>query len=135
MIIGSVALMLLLVVALTFTGCANATIFSGSSNNLNHTFNNRTWTITATSVSGNLRRNFDINADGLELFRVRSTNTQGTIELVLTQGDVTRRVDITDGFLQEQSIDMSEFNSDSRINVRLNFSSARNVNTIISWRA
>jgi len=125
---------ILATIAITSIGCtADATRFSGSHSNANWNFSNRTWTITAGRINGNLRRSFDIDSNGLNTFTVTSTNTEGTIELVLTQGNIINRVNIATGFEQAQSIDMSDFNPDTRIEIRLNFGSARNVNTLISW--
>ena len=114
------------------SGC---TVFNGSSSNMNHTYANQTWTVTAASVNGNLRRNFDIGEENLSRISITATSTEGTIELVLSQGDVTQSIDITNGFATAQTMDFSaSFDHEERVQIRLNFDSARNVNVVISWR-
>lgn len=67
------------------------------------------------------------------MFMVSSFNTQGEVELVITQGDTRKALDITSGFLVPQRVDLDEFEA-GRISVRLNFTSARAVATVVSWR-
>ncbi|MCL2586699.1 MAG: hypothetical protein FWE31_00480 [Firmicutes bacterium] len=124
--------LVLTVPVLILTGCYT-TSFSGSSSNLNHNESNGVWTITAASVNGRLTRTFNITQAGLDMFMVSSFNTQGEVELVITQGDTRKALDITSGFLVPQRVDLDEFEA-GRISVRLNFTSARAVATVVSWR-
>jgi len=133
-IFTGIAIALLLSLSLfAFTGC-EFTSFTGSSSNMNHNYNAGVWTVSAARVNGNLRRSVTMSAENLENFRAVSTATEGTVELVLTQGDTIERIALDDSFVTVQHIDMSAFNAeDGRIQVRLNFANVRNLSAIISW--
>lgn len=117
------------------TACENATSFRGSSSNMNHNYSNGQWTVTAGRVNGNLRRSFSFSSENIENFRVISNIlSEGLVELVLTQGDTIETIALTANSAAVQPIDMSAFDANvGRIQVRLNFSSVRNLNLIIAW--
>jgi len=91
---------------------------------------NNTWRASPTRANGNSRVDYTFTDANLEAMTVRSTNTEGRISLVFSQGDVERTFDITDDF--HENVDMSDFEQ-GRIRLRLVFDNAGNVNTLISW--
>ena len=119
--------------ALVLGGC-NYMSFSGSYVNLSKTFTNNSWALTAKSVNGNASRSVDLTAGNLAALRVSNTNSGGTVELVLTEGEgeggVSQTYDITGPF--DGAIDASAF-SPGKISMRLNFSGAKDLDLKINW--
>jgi len=91
---------------------------------------NNTWTASLNSGNGTSRVDYTFTAACLDAFSVRSENAEGEIRLVLIQGDAERTFDITGNF--NQNIDLSDFEP-GRIRLRLEFESARDVDTLVSW--
>jgi len=120
----------LLASPMMLVGC---TSFSGSSSNLNHAYSDGVWTVTATSVNGTLSRSFNLQQEQLDSLRVTSVAAQGSVQLVLIQGDVEKTVILDQLHVSAQPIDTSDFNPGS-VRVRLNFTNARGVSIVVSWR-
>jgi hypothetical protein len=119
----------------TFSTTASGRTFSlgvhtGSSNNGIYNVSNNTWRASPYRANGNSRINYAFTAANLEAMTVRSTNSEGSVSLVFTQGDIEKTLDITGEFYE--NIDMSGFES-GRIRLRLVFENARNVDALISW--
>ena len=124
--------LIVLLTTILLAGCdssAQVGIFMNRSDRLQ----NEIWTFTAGSANGHITRNINMTNENLAAFHVDSRGiNSGETSLIITQGDTTKTIDLTNGF--NEHIDMQEF-SPGRIRLRLQFDSARNVNMVISWRA
>jgi len=117
----------LLVLTVALTGC---TVFSGSAAGRLSITKAASWTITASSVNGHESRKVNMSADNLAALKVVSTNNEGTVSLVITEGDNTRTVDISGQY--SGNIDTSGFTA-GKINLRLNYEKVKDANIIITW--
>jgi len=120
----------------TFSTTSSGTTFSigvHARDGRNGLFNvsNNSWRATPNTANGSSRVDYTFTTANLEAMTVRSTNAEGRISLIFTQGDVERTFDITRDF--HENVDMSDF-APGRIRLRLEFENARNVDTLISWQ-
>ena len=88
------------------------------------------WSYTASRINGNARRDIDFSAEELANLHVSSSNSEGNIQLTLSQGDIEETFDISDSFFG--SIDTSAFES-GQIRVALRFDGARDIDLLINW--
>ena len=99
-------------------------------------FNSRTrnqeWVMTGRSANGSRSHSPTLSATQLGNLAVSSTNSEGAIMLVLTQGSIREVVDITGDFFG--TINTSSFQP-GRINMRVQFYQARDINITINWGA
>ena len=125
---AALALGICLSLAIVSVGCS--TLFAGSSVNLTSNTSATSWTVTADSVNGHSSRTVRMTADNLAALTVTSSNSDGTVELVLTEGSVTQTYDLSGSF--SDGIDTSAF-TPGKIQLRLNYTNAKGVNISIRW--
>ena len=88
------------------------------------------WIYIAERRNGIHVTSINFTADELSALHLESSNERGEILLTLTQGSVSKEIDISDGF--NGHLDMSDFEP-GRITFRLQFDSARQVNIAFRW--
>ena len=121
--------LVLAIFSVMVAGCnymSNAWSCTGLSNNLN----NDSWVLKANSVNGHGIGKIVLTSDTLATVHIDSTNSDGTVSLIISQGDTERTVDINKNF--SGNIDMSGFTA-GRINFRLDFANAKDVNFSMNW--
>ena len=94
-------------------------------------YSNGNWRFNAERANGRITRNPVLSAEELNTVFVMNSNSDGTVRLEVTQGNVERSFDLTDNF--NGYLDMSDFNP-GRIRMRLVFDGAIGVNTSVQWR-
>ena len=124
-----VAVGIFAVLTILLAGC-NATISSGSFVDHSSNAKSTSWTVSASSANGYESRTIDMSADNLSALNVVSSNSDGTVSLVITQGDNTQTVDINQQF--SGNIDTSRF-SPGKVELRLNYDNAKNMFIAINW--
>jgi hypothetical protein len=108
-----------------------ASVSSMSSTFSRSVVRNDVWSFTARSANGWERRSPNLSAEQLANFHVFTDSGEG-VTLLLVQGDVSERINISGFFAQ--NIDMSAFQPGS-IRITLELDRARDIDVRISWRA
>jgi hypothetical protein len=82
------------------------------------------WSYTASRINGNARRDIDFSAGSLANLHINSGNSEGSIWLTLSQGDLEESFDISGSF--SGNIDTSAFEP-GQIRVALRFDNAQDI--------
>ena len=90
------------------------------------------WKISANTAKGYVSQSIDISSSELAALYVKNTNSDGTVSLVLIQGDINKTFDVSGTF--DGSIDTSAFAA-GKITIRLNLDSAKNVDVAVKWKS
>ena len=127
-------IVLIIVSVLLLTGC---TFQLGSTNNRSGTFvvrtdrvKNDTWTFIADSANGQSTKIIEMDSGNLTALNVTSKVGGGEASLIITQGETTRTIELSEGF--EGNIDMQGFSA-GKISLRLQFTKASDVNVVVGW--
>ena len=121
-------LAVLIILTVVLVGCSNVTFSSAV--NYSSVETPTSWTITASSINSQESRTVSMSAENLNALAVASSNSEGSISLVITQGDITRTVDISGQF--SGRIGAKDF-SPGRIEMDLHFEHAKDARVNISW--
>jgi len=92
---------------------------------------NNQWSISYNAAFGTLTKTVDLNETDLSAFRVSASSNTGDMTLELSQGSVTKDIDISRSF--NQKIDMSGFTA-GLVKLHLTIKAATGVKIQISWR-
>lgn len=119
----------IIVLAITFTR-EGAVIKSGAiSNGMSYVKNNM-WSTHASKINGYCRVDKKFTSTDLANFRVNSSNIGGEIFLILIQGDIEKKIEISKEF--NKKIEMNAFEA-GRIRLRLEFEQAKDLKVFITW--
>ena len=133
----ALGILFMLVVSLTactfeFTQSPSGAVTSWStSGRITHNREADSWLITVNRVNGHARRDIDFTAESLSALHVESTNSDGSVSLLITQGEVTRTIDLTGEF--NQVLDISNDFQPGSVRLRLEFENAETVRVSLSW--
>jgi ABC-type glycerol-3-phosphate transport system substrate-binding protein len=121
--------LVLVVLASVLVGCSGGTSYSLSGSGV-RTLTPSSWKMTG-SWNGHISRNYEVTADNMKTIHVESTNSDGTMILVFTQGDKELDINISDEY--SGNIDLSDFEIGT-VKVRLNIDNAKDINLNITWK-
>jgi hypothetical protein len=126
------AIAIIVALVLVLVGCGGTgVVTSGWSSSGEQTVREvDSWSYTASRINGNARRDIDFSAGGLANLHVNSENSEGSIRLTLSQGDVEESFDISGSF--SGNIDTSAFEP-GQIRVALRFDNAQDIDLYINW--
>ena len=111
-----------------------ASITSGSFSGWRDSLNDGIWRITVRRANGFMRRTPNLDEGRLAGFHVNSQNTEGVVYLELYHRDSgTRHIVDISGYFNETINLVAEGFPPGRVQVRVNFTQAYDVHTIIDW--
>ena len=116
-------------------GCANESSsngFTGTRYNMVEVYDDGWFRVLADTANGSLSRTVTLDEESLYFFHVWSINDAGTVKLVFTQGNVTKTVDLTTSVLAKR-LDLSSFAPDTPLTLRIDYSEAEMVHTLMIW--
>jgi len=125
---------LMVATAIIITACTNETRVVSSwttSGTLTHNNEVDSWLISVNRVNGNSRRDITFTYESLAALHVENTNSSGNVTLVITQGEIERRVDISGNF--SETLNISDDFEPGRIRLLIEFESAENVRVSLGW--
>jgi len=117
----------LIILTTLLSGCMTSS-YSGV--NVSSAFLPDHWSISASSINGYFSKTVNFSADQMAALQVKNTNSDGTVTLTLAQGSTVKTFDVSGTY--EGNIDMSAFTT-GKISMRLDFGSAKEVKTTMSW--
>ena len=119
-----IAILLIVILA----GCVSSSL-TGTMMTKNLSSGN--WMISANTANGYVSQSIDFSAGDLAALSVKNTSSDGTVSLVLTQGDTIEVFDVSGTF--NGSIDTSAF-TPGKITIRMNLDSAKDVDVVVTWK-
>lgn len=112
----------------------NATWNSGVWSVRSTSYRNNTWTETVRSGRGSSRRTHNFTEEQIRRgLHIESTTQDGGLYLLLQQGDISTRLDISGDFYDTISLQAYGF-SPGRIRMTLQYERVYRSHTVISWR-
>lgn len=124
----------LLVFSITLIGCGETTTTASwtTSGTLINDSQDESWTLSVAHANGHIRRNATLDQGQLDMLHVRGSVGDGEATLTIIQGDTDIEIDLTlgiEGFIITYGLEPG------RIQIRLDFNSAVDVDVLIRWRA
>jgi len=119
---------------IVMTACSSETRVVSSwttSGTLTHNNEVDSWLISVNRVNGNSRRDITVTSESLTALHVENTNSNGSVNLIITQGETERMIDISGNF--NEILDISDDFEPGSIRLRLEFENAENVRVSLSW--
>ena len=116
-----------------FDFAGNATWNNGVWTMRSTSYRNNTWTESVRSGRGSSRRTHNLDWDQMRHFHVESTTQDGSLYLLLQQGNTSSRIDISGDFYGRISLTDLGF-TPGRIRMTLQYESVYRSHTIINWR-
>ena len=128
------SLVMVVATIIVMTACSSETRVVSSwttSGTLTHNNEVDSWLISVNRVNGNSRRDITFTSESLTALHVENTNSNGSVNLIITQGETERMIDISGNF--NEILDISDDFEPGSIRLRLEFENAENVRVSLSW--
>jgi len=128
------SLVMVVAAIIVMAACASETRVVSSwttSGTLTHYNEADSWFISVNRVNGHSRRDVTFTSESLSALHVQNTNSNGSVILIITQGETERRVDISDNY--NEILDISDGFEPGSIRLRLEFEHAENVRVSLRW--
>ena len=128
------SLVMVVATIIVMTACSSETRVVSSwttSGTLTHNNEVDSWFISVNRVNGNSRRDITFTSESLAGLHIENTNSNGSVVLIITQGETERMIDISGNF--NEILDISNDFEPGSIRLRLEFENAENVRASLSW--
>jgi len=123
-----IAILGIFAVLVVMAGCVSSSL---SGTMMTRSISPGRWRISANTANGHVSQAVDFSEEDLAALYVKNTNSDGTVSLELTQGDINTTFDVSGEF--DGNIDTSAF-APGKLTIRLNLDKVKGVDVSVNWK-